>query len=94
MFGVFLFVTYYLQDTLHYSPVITGVAFLPMVACIALASNLSSASITTTVRISLPPRRRGGWEQIWISTEDGAMARNSPWKSVSVRSPRRMECLS
>ena len=36
MFGVFLFVTYYLQDTLHYSPVITGVAFLPMVACIAL----------------------------------------------------------
>ena len=42
MFGVFLFVTYYLQDTLHYSPVITGVAFLPMVACIALSSNLSN----------------------------------------------------
>src|SRR6185437_13211618 len=42
MFGIFLFVTYYLQDTLHYSPVITGVAFLPMVACIAIASNLSN----------------------------------------------------
>jgi len=42
MFGVFLFVTYYLQDTLHYSPVITGLAFLPMVACIAFASNLSN----------------------------------------------------
>jgi EmrB/QacA subfamily drug resistance transporter len=42
MFGIFLFVTYYLQDTLHYSPVITGVAFLPMVACIAFASNLSN----------------------------------------------------
>jgi hypothetical protein len=42
MFGVFLFVTYYLQDTLHYSPVITGLAFLPMVACIALASNTSN----------------------------------------------------
>jgi EmrB/QacA subfamily drug resistance transporter len=42
MFGIFLFVTYYLQDTLHYSPVITGVAFLPMVACIAVASNLSN----------------------------------------------------
>src|SRR3984957_11137425 len=38
MFGVFLFVTYYLQDTLHYSPVITGLAFLPMVVCIATAS--------------------------------------------------------
>src|ERR1700727_2051682 len=42
MFGVFLFVTYYLQDTLHYSPVITGDAFLPMGACIALSSNLSN----------------------------------------------------
>jgi hypothetical protein len=42
MFGIFLFVTYYLQDTLRYSPVITGVAFLPMVACIAIASNLSN----------------------------------------------------
>ena len=42
MFGIFLFVTYYLQDTLRYSPVITGVAFLPMVACIAIASNVSN----------------------------------------------------
>jgi EmrB/QacA subfamily drug resistance transporter len=42
MFGIFLFVTYYLQDTLHYSPVITGAAFLPMVACIAIGSNLSN----------------------------------------------------
>ena len=32
MFGIFLFLTYYLQDTLGYSPVITGVAFLPMIA--------------------------------------------------------------
>ena len=31
MFGVFLFLTYYLQQSLHYSPVLTGVAFLPMV---------------------------------------------------------------
>jgi len=42
MFGIFLFVTYYLQDTLHYSPVVTGLAFLPMVACIALSSNVSN----------------------------------------------------
>ena len=32
MFGIFLFLTYYLQQTLGYSPVITGLAFLPMVA--------------------------------------------------------------
>jgi EmrB/QacA subfamily drug resistance transporter len=42
MFGIFLFVTYYLQDTLSYSPVITGVAFLPMVACIGVSSNVSN----------------------------------------------------
>jgi len=42
MFGVFLFLTYYLQDTLGYSPVITGVAFLPMIAGVATTSNLSN----------------------------------------------------
>jgi EmrB/QacA subfamily drug resistance transporter len=42
MFGVFLFLTYYLQDTLGYSPVITGVAFLPMIAGVATSSNLSN----------------------------------------------------
>jgi len=30
IFGVFLFLTYYLQGTLGFSPVKTGVAFLPM----------------------------------------------------------------
>jgi predicted MFS family arabinose efflux permease len=42
MFGIFLFLTYYLQQTLHYSPVITGVAFLPMVAMITVSANLSN----------------------------------------------------
>jgi MFS family permease len=42
MFGIFLFLTYYLQDTLHYSPVITGVAFLPMIAGVATSSNVSN----------------------------------------------------
>ncbi|MFD5142446.1 MFS transporter [Streptomyces sp. NPDC058401] len=32
MFGVFLFLTYYLQQSLGYTPVQTGLAFLPMVA--------------------------------------------------------------
>jgi EmrB/QacA subfamily drug resistance transporter len=42
MFGIFLFLTYYLQVTLGYSPVVTGVAFLPMIACVAIASNTSN----------------------------------------------------
>ena len=31
MFGTFLFLTYYMQGTLHYSPVLTGFAYLPMI---------------------------------------------------------------
>jgi Major Facilitator Superfamily len=42
VFGVFLFLTYYLQQVKGYSPVTSGVAFLPMIACILLASNTSS----------------------------------------------------
>jgi len=42
MFGIFLFLTYYLQQTLHYSPVVTGVAFLPMIAMIVVCANLSN----------------------------------------------------
>jgi predicted MFS family arabinose efflux permease len=41
MFGLFLFLTYYMQQTLGFSPVITGVAFLPMIACI-MASSITS----------------------------------------------------
>jgi EmrB/QacA subfamily drug resistance transporter len=42
MFGTFLFLTYYLQQTLGYSPVVTGVAFLPIAAGIATAANIST----------------------------------------------------
>ncbi len=42
MFGTFLFLTYYLQQTLGYSPVITGVAFLPIVGGIAFSANMSN----------------------------------------------------
>jgi len=42
MFGVFLFVTYYMQVTLGYSPVVSGLAFLPMVVCIAASANVSN----------------------------------------------------
>jgi EmrB/QacA subfamily drug resistance transporter len=42
MFGTFLFLTYYLQQTLGYSPVVTGVAFLPIAGGIAFAANMST----------------------------------------------------
>jgi EmrB/QacA subfamily drug resistance transporter len=42
MFGTFLFLTYYLQQTLGYSPVVTGFAFLPVAGGIALSANMST----------------------------------------------------
>jgi EmrB/QacA subfamily drug resistance transporter len=45
LFGVFLFLTYYLQQTKDYTPIKTGLAFLPMPAAIVATS--------TTVNIKL-----------------------------------------
>jgi EmrB/QacA subfamily drug resistance transporter len=42
LFGMFLFLTYYLQQTLGYSPLVTGVAFLPLSGAIIVAANLST----------------------------------------------------
>ncbi len=42
MFGIFLFLTYYMQVSLGYSAVVSGVAFLPMVVCVAVAANVSN----------------------------------------------------
>ncbi|MFQ6198752.1 MFS transporter [Streptomyces sp. NPDC000405] len=52
MFGMFLFMTYYLQVVLGYSPLRTGLAFLPMTGAIVLASTQLSARLMTR----LPPR--------------------------------------
>jgi EmrB/QacA subfamily drug resistance transporter len=42
IFGIFLFLTYYMQLTLRFSPVITGVAFLPMIGGIMVSANLAT----------------------------------------------------
>ena len=42
MFGIFLFLIYYLQQTLRYSPVVSGVAFLPLIAMVVVSANLSN----------------------------------------------------
>ncbi|MGY4645346.1 MFS transporter [Cellulomonas sp. URHB0016] len=42
MFGVFLFLTYYLQLTLGYTPMQTGTAFLPMVVFIVITAQVQS----------------------------------------------------
>jgi EmrB/QacA subfamily drug resistance transporter len=42
IFGVFLFLTYYMQGTLGFSPVKTGVAFLPLVVGLASMAQVSN----------------------------------------------------
>jgi EmrB/QacA subfamily drug resistance transporter len=41
MFGMFFFLTQFLQDVLHYSAISTGLAFLPMTIALFLATQLS-----------------------------------------------------
>jgi len=49
IFGVFLFLTYYMQQVKGYSPVTTGLLFLPMVGGILVASTLSSVVLLPRV---------------------------------------------
>ncbi|MEU9705273.1 MFS transporter [Streptomyces sp. NPDC047981] len=52
MFGLFLFLTYYLQVVKGYSPVKTGFAFLPMIAGMIVGST----QIGTRLMMRVPPR--------------------------------------
>ena len=70
MFGIFLFLTYYMQESLGYSPVVSGLAFLPMVVCIATAANVSN--IVLLPRIGPRPLVVGGMlllagAQFWLT---------------------------
>ncbi|WP_307853007.1 MFS transporter [Kitasatospora sp. RG8] len=49
MFGLFLFLTYYLQEIKHFSPVMSGVSFLPMTAAIVISSTGFAARLMTRI---------------------------------------------
>jgi EmrB/QacA subfamily drug resistance transporter len=49
IFAVFLFLTYYMQQNLGYSPVKSGLAFLPMIACIMFTSITSNVKLMPLV---------------------------------------------
>jgi EmrB/QacA subfamily drug resistance transporter len=56
MFAVFLFLTYYLQQSLGYSAVRTGVAFLPMTGSLVIVAGAASTVLLTrfSSRILIP----------------------------------------
>lgn len=43
MFGIFLFLTYYLQQNLQFTPIQTGLAFLPMIGALIITATTSTA---------------------------------------------------
>jgi EmrB/QacA subfamily drug resistance transporter len=45
MFGVFLFLTYYLQQTLGFSPIQTGLAFLPIVGAVVVTATTATTRV-------------------------------------------------
>lgn len=45
MFGVFLFLTYYLEEMARYSAVLAGVAFVPLTVCIVTGSILTNTRL-------------------------------------------------
>jgi EmrB/QacA subfamily drug resistance transporter len=45
MYGAFFFLTYYLQQTLGFSPLETGLAFLPMVAAVMVSATTTSTAL-------------------------------------------------
>jgi EmrB/QacA subfamily drug resistance transporter len=49
IFGVFLFLTYYLQLILGYSAIETGLAFLPMVGALMVAATLATSVLTPRI---------------------------------------------
>ncbi len=56
IFAVFLFLTYYLQQTLGYSPVESGLAFLPMVGVLVVTSTTASTVLVPRIgaRLLIP----------------------------------------
>jgi predicted MFS family arabinose efflux permease len=49
LFGVFLFLTFYLQQNKGFSPIVTGVAFLPVVAGVLAGSTLANITLMPIV---------------------------------------------
>ncbi len=62
-FGMWFFLSLYLQQVLGYSPIKTGLAFLPMTVCIVLGSALASRAV---IRIGAKPLLLAGMAALTV----------------------------
>ncbi|WP_281278536.1 MFS transporter [Streptomyces tateyamensis] len=70
LFGLFLFLTYYLQVVKGFSPVLTGVAFLPMTAAIIFSSTGVAARLMNRVparALIVPGLLLGAGGMAWLT---------------------------
>jgi len=71
MFGVFLFLTYYLQQTLGFSAVQSGLAFLPMTAMIMILSQIGTVVLAPRIgpRFIIAPGLAIAAVGMWMLTQ-------------------------
>lgn len=73
MFGIFLFLTYYLQQNLGFSPITSGLAFLPMVGGLMITATTATAVLLPRYGpkwlVGLGMLIAGG-AMFWLSTLD------------------------
>ncbi|MEU1995527.1 MFS transporter [Nocardia gamkensis] len=73
MFGIFLFFTYYLQLNLGYTPIRTGLAFLPMVAGLMISATVANNVLVPRVspKLIVPPGMAiVALALVWMTTFD------------------------
>ncbi|MEV7771475.1 MFS transporter [Kitasatospora sp. NPDC086791] len=81
MFGLFLFLTYYLQAIKHFSPIVSGLSFLPMTAAIVISSTGIAARLMTRVpsrNLIAPGLLLAGAGMAWLTQ----MKVDSPWAGM------------
>ncbi|MFJ4187713.1 MFS transporter [Kitasatospora sp. NPDC089509] len=81
MFGLFLFLTFYLQAVKHFSPVVSGISFLPMTAAIVLSSTGVAARLMTRVpsrNLITPGLLLAAGGMAWLTR----MTVDSPWAAT------------
>src|SRR6202035_4772847 len=75
LFSMFFFISLYLQDVLHFSPIKTGLAYLPLAVGIIISAGVASQLVT---RIGFKPVLIAGLVFSFVSVTIGAVTGTKP----------------